>query len=107
LANCLEISDNFVVNVEEWNQDDVDIYVVKEDYIHAWSTNFRVGDVVVVGTYYQKWGRSEISYVFLHNFPTMSLRVSHVRSIKFPMLPSILRVFSNDVVHMLLDYSWW
>jgi hypothetical protein len=28
LANCLEISDNFVVNVEEWNQDDVDIYVV-------------------------------------------------------------------------------
>jgi hypothetical protein len=78
---------------------------VKEDFIDVWSTNFRIGDVVEVGTYYQKWGRGEISYVFLRNSPIVFLHVSHVRSIKFPMLPSNLRVSSSDVVHTLLNYS--
>jgi hypothetical protein len=114
LASCLEIGDNFVVNVEEGNQEDVDFYVmlctqlvhvVKEDFIDTWSTNLRVGDVVVVGTYYQTWGRGETSYVFLQNFPIVFLLVSHVKSIKFPMLPSSHMVSCNDVVYMLLNYS--
>jgi hypothetical protein len=77
---------------------------VKEDFIDVWSTHFKVGDVVVVGTYYQKWGRGETSYVFLLNSPIVFLHVSHVRSVKFPTLPSSLKVYSNDVVHMLLDH---
>jgi hypothetical protein len=81
------------------------VHVVKEDFIDAWNTNFRVGDVVVVGTYYQKWVRGETNYVFLQNFPIVFLHVSHVKSIKFPMLPSSHRVSCIDVVYMLLDYS--
>ncbi len=114
LVSYLEIGDNFAINVEEGNQEDVDFYVVlciepthvvKEDFIDVWNTNFKVGDVVVVRTYYQKWGRGETRYVFLRNSPIVFLHVSHVRSIKFPMLPSSHRVFSNDVVYMFLDYS--
>ncbi len=59
----------------------------------------------MAGTYYQKWGKGETNYVFLRNYPTMFLHVSHVKSIKFLMFPSNHRVSSNDVVYMLPNYS--
>jgi hypothetical protein len=114
LANCLEVGDNFVVNAEEGNEEDVNFYIVlctqpthivAKDYTNPWKTKFKEGDVVVAETYYQKWGSGINNYVFLQNSLTMFMHVSHVRSIKFPMLPSNHRVVNNDHVYILPNYS--
>jgi hypothetical protein len=59
----------------------------------------------MAGTYYQKWGSGINNYVFLWNFPTMFMHVSHVRSIKFPMIHSNHKVIGSDPVYTLPDYS--
>lgn len=113
MAECLELGDNFVVNVEEGNEEGVEFHVV----LSTTSTHFEVGlymslghlfqasDVVVAGTYYQKWGTREKTYVLLHRSHIIYLYVSHVQAIKFCMLPTNHRVSGNEPVYTLLEYA--
>jgi F420-dependent methylenetetrahydromethanopterin dehydrogenase len=57
---CLEVGDNFAVNVKKDNEEDMDFYIVictqkmysvKKDFIDPWKIEFKIGDVVVVGRY--------------------------------------------------------
>ncbi len=65
-SNMLQIGDNFAILVIEGNVESVDFYVLqcqqpkflfRESFAYVWGGEFAVGDFVVVGTYYQKWGR--------------------------------------------------
>ncbi len=71
-ATCLEIRDNFVVNVAVNNDEGQEFWTInyfrplhkiKNDFTNAWCSSYEVGDDVVVGTYYQKWGTTNDSYV--------------------------------------------
>jgi len=98
-----------VVNVEEG----VEFYVV----LSTTSTNFegrlymslghsfQASDIVVVGTYYQKWGTREKMYVLLHQSHTIYLHISHVWAIKFCMLLINHRVSGNEPIYTLQKYA--
>jgi hypothetical protein len=56
LVNCLELDDNFAVNVKESNNEGVYsyfvlctqfIYIVEKDFTCEWGIEFKMGDVVV------------------------------------------------------------
>jgi hypothetical protein len=61
----LDIGDNFVINAEAGNSKNADIWLicytkpfhqVRRTFTNKWGTSFIVGDVVVAGLYYQRWG---------------------------------------------------
>ncbi len=65
LSDLLQVGDNFVVLVVEWNVIGVDFYIlqcqhqkfmVSEPFACVWGCEFDIGDYVVARTYYQKWG---------------------------------------------------
>jgi len=67
LTTILEIGDNFVVNVEIGNLKGVDFWVVcctkfmhtiRKEFANKWGTSFTIGNDVVAGLYYQRWGSS-------------------------------------------------
>ncbi len=113
LTNCLKLGDNSTMTAKKGNEKGVDFYVVlcthpmhvfEEDYTCHWGYQFQVDDVVVIGTYHQKWGTWHSSYVLLQRSHIVYLHVSHVRAIVFVMLPSNHRVQGNEHVYILLDY---
>ncbi len=74
LAPCLEIGDNYVINIAIDNDESQKFWIikcskplhkVKENFIDAWGSSYEVGNNIVVGTYYQKWGTYESSYVIM------------------------------------------
>jgi hypothetical protein len=108
------LGDNFVVNSKEGNIEGVDFYILlctkivftfSKPFTCPWGQQFSVGDMVVVGKYYQKWGRSESSYVLLRSSNVAFIHVCHIRAIKFPMLPVDLRVQGNDLVYRFPEYA--
>ncbi len=114
LTNCLKLGDNVTMNAKKGNEKGVDFYVVlcthpmhvfEEDYTCHCGYQFQVDDVVVIGTYYQKWGTWDSSYVLLQRSHIVYSHVSHVRAIVFVMLPSNHRVQGNVHVYILLDYA--
>jgi hypothetical protein len=74
LGDVLSIGDNFAIPVEVDNKEGVDFYILqcqhtkfimKEAFECIWGGRFEAGNSVVAGTYYQRWGRSNKSYVYL------------------------------------------
>jgi hypothetical protein len=73
LATTLEVGDHFAVVAEEGNSEGVDFYIllcqkslheVREDSIEdSWGQKVYCGKYILVGTYYQRRGRSNNSYV--------------------------------------------
>ncbi len=70
LAAVLEVGDNFIINAEEGNDEDVSFWLimctkplhkVKAPFIDNWENSYEEGDDVVKGLYYQKWGNSDNS----------------------------------------------
>jgi hypothetical protein len=73
LSNLLQARDNFAVLTIEGNDEGIYFYVlqcqqakfmVRESFQCVWGSHFDIGDYVVARTYYQKWGRSNQTYVF-------------------------------------------
>ena len=74
MSNLINMGGNFVVPTEVDNKEGVDFYIVQcqtpkfkvvESFKCVWGCEFDVGDYVIGGTYYQKWGISNKSFVFL------------------------------------------
>jgi hypothetical protein len=74
---------------------------VKVPFTCKWGEEFEVGDEALAGTYYQRWGRGESSYVLLKNSQTVFMHAKYVRAIKFVMMPKDYRVQGNDFVYEL------
>jgi hypothetical protein len=111
LSALLEVGDNFAVVASTDNDEGVEFFIiccsrgvheVKVAFTCHWGTSFQVGDKVVCGTYYQKWGRSESSsYVLLNSSKIVYLHACHVVVIKFLMTPTDYRVAGNAPVYNL------
>jgi hypothetical protein len=68
-------------------------------------SSYEVGDDVIMGIYYQKWGTSKPSYVLLEAFQTVFTYSHLVRVIKFPMFLKHHCVSGNDHVYELPTYA--
>lgn len=76
---------------------------MKKAFTCKWGTEFDVGDEVVCGYYYRKYGRGEDSYVLLKNSDLMFMHAHLVRAVEFLMPPKDHRVSRNDMVYSLSD----
>jgi hypothetical protein len=111
-SDVLNIGDNFVVPAEEGNSEGVDFYIlqcqqpkfrVPEPFDCVWGCHFDAGDYVVGATYYQKWGTSNRSYVFLSESRLAYVDAHLIRMCKFPMPPASHRVKGDDIVYKLSE----
>jgi hypothetical protein len=108
------LGENFAVNLKEGNVEGVDFYILlcirtmftfSKPFTCPWGHQFCIGDMVVVGRYYQKWGHGESSCVLLRRFEVFYIYVCHVRVFKFPMLPTYHKVQGNDLVYKLPKFA--
>jgi len=69
-----------------------------ESFTCKWGESFAVGDKVIQGTYYQKYGSGAQSYVLLRKSHLAHHNVECIRAFKFPMLQCNHHVSGNDAV---------
>ena len=114
LGDLVEVGDNFVVPAEEDNDEGVDFYilqcqrhreVVTEKFTCAWGGEFDMGQHVIVGQYYQKWGTGTKNYVYRGRSAMAHVDASLVVHCKFHMVPAMHRVKGRDPVYVLSDES--
>ncbi len=107
LATILKVNDNFIVNVEEGNDEGVTFWVilctkplhkVKASFIDNWGSSYEVSDDVVGGLYYHKWGNNDKTYVLLTDSHKIYVYFHLVRVVKFLMPPRNHQVIGNDVI---------
>ena len=111
LAATLDSGDNFAVTAPANNVEGVEFYIiccirgvhtVRKAFSCEWGTDFEIGDTVVSGKYYQKWGQAQsASYIFLKDSHIVYMHSYHVRAVKFLMLPSDQRVSGNVPIYKL------
>lgn len=109
-ASILEIGDNYAISAAADNEENVDFYLLvctKKVYTCQtrfrckWGESFEVGDKVVQGRYYQKYGTGADTYVYLKTSHLAHCHVEYLRAVKFPMLMADHRVARNDAVYKL------
>ena len=110
LADLLELGDNFVVPAEPNNKEGVQFYIlaclrkkflVREAFVCKWGSEFNVGDYAVQGRYYQKWGSSQKSYVFLDKSKPAFIPSDLVMAMKFAMPVQNHRIQGKDPMYFL------
>jgi hypothetical protein len=110
LASILELGDNLDICATPENEENVEFYILmcikkpfvcKKAFTCVWDKTFEVGDSVIEGTYYQKYGTSHDTYVFLQKSQKAYVAVENVQAVKFPMLLADHRVLGNDPVYKL------
>ncbi len=79
----------------------LDVFTFTTSFKCRWQQQFNVGDMALVGKYYQKWGRSKFTYTLLKDFQTTYIHECHIRAIKFSMAPTNHKVQGNDLVYKL------
>lgn len=112
LGDVLSIGDNFAVPAELDNEEGVEFYVlqcqrpkfvVREAFDCVWGSSFHAGDSVVAGTYYQRWGRSNRSYVYLSESRLAYVSADLVKACKFLMRPANYRVKGDDPIYKMSE----
>jgi hypothetical protein len=95
IGDLVEIGDNFMVPAAEENDDRVEYYILQcqrskfvldEALTYPWGGNFNVGDEVIHGKYFKKYGRGDKSYVFCDKAVDAHVDAHLVRACKFPMV---------------------
>lgn len=106
LADLLELGDNFAVPAEPMNKEGVQFYIlvclrkkflVREAFTCKWGSEFSVGDYAIQRRYYQKWGSSQKSYVFLDKSKPAFISSDLVMAVKFAMPVQNHRVQGDDL----------
>jgi hypothetical protein len=112
MSDLLNIEDNFVVQAEEGNAEGVQFYIlqcqqpkfkVTAPFKCIWGCEFQAGDYVVAAIYYQKWGTSNRSYVFLSESRTAYVDAHLIRMYKFFMPPASHRVKGDDAIYQISE----
>ena len=113
MADLVQAGDNFAVPAAEDNDEGVSFYILQcqgpkriltEDFNCSWGGQFKAGDSVISGTYYQKWGRTHHhNYVYLANSQVAHVDATIVLACKFQMVPKQYRVKGGHRVYTLLD----
>lgn len=112
LGDVLNIGDNFAIPAEPENEEGVDFYllqcqqpkfIVKAPFECVWGGSFDVGDFVVAGTYYQRWGRTDKTYVYLSESRVAYVNAESVVACKFQMKPASYRVKGDDPIYKISE----
>ena len=112
IGDMLNIGDNFAVPAEEDNDEGVEFYilqcqrsrfVVKEAFECVWGGSFEVGNCVVAGTYYQRWGRTDKTYVYLNESRVAHVNADAVIASKFLMRPASYRVKGQESLYKISE----
>jgi hypothetical protein len=69
----------------------------------VWGCEFIAGDLAIGGTYYQKWGSSNKSFVYLSESNVAYIHAHLLCASKFPMPPANHRIKGDDPVYRLSD----
>jgi hypothetical protein len=109
LGDLVLIGDNFMIPVEEDNEDGVDFYILqctrskfmlKESLHCPWGGIFAPGDEVIKAKYFKKHGRGDKTYVFCDKAVKAHVDAHLVRACKFPMVLASHRVKDSPVYKM-------
>jgi hypothetical protein len=109
-GDMLNIGDNFAISTEEDNNEGVEFYVlqcqrlkffVKEPFECVWRGSFEVGNCVVAGTYYQRWGRTDMTYVFLNESRVFYVNADLVIACKFLIRPTSYKVKGQESIYKI------
>lgn len=101
------VGDNFAILAQESNNEGVELYIlqcqqathiVAKRFTCPWGGEFNVGDHVIIGFYYQKWGCGDNDYVLLGNSKLAFVYTHLVITCKFAMLPAHHRVKGDELV---------
>jgi hypothetical protein len=112
LGDVFVIGDNFAVPVEVDNEDGVDFYilqcqrprfVVTEPFECIWGSTFHACDFTVAGTYYQRWGHSNKTYVYLSELRIAYVSADLVKACKFIMRPATYRVKGDEPIYKMSE----
>lgn len=94
MDDMLNIGDNLAVPTEEDNNEGIEFYVlqcqhpnffIKEPFECIWRGSFEVGTCIVAGTYYQRWGRTDRTYVYLNESRVFYVNADLIIACKFLM----------------------
>ncbi len=106
------VGENFAVPAQENNNEGVEFYIlqcqqathiVAQRFTCPWGGEFDVGDHVIVGIYYQKWGCGDNGYVFLGNSQLAFVYTHLVIAWKFAMLLAHHRVKGDELVYQIAN----
>jgi hypothetical protein len=95
IGDLVEVGDNFMVPTAEENDDGVEYYILQcrrskfvldEALTYPWGSNFNVGDEVIRGKYFKKYGCCDKSYVFCDKAVDAYVDAHLVLACKFPMV---------------------
>jgi hypothetical protein len=104
----LNIGDNFAVPAKEDNNEGVEFYIlqcqrpkffVKEPFECVWGGRFEVENYVVATTYYQRWGRTDKTYVYLNESRVSYVNTNLVIACKFLMQPASYKVKGQESIY--------
>ena len=113
-GDLVDIGDNFAVSADDGNEESVEYYVLQcqrkkavvcEGFNCVWRGEFEVGQYVILGKYYQKYGRGRNSYIFLKDARPVYIDATLVLACKFSLLPATHRVKGGDPVYVLTNES--
>jgi len=76
--------------------------IIKE-FTNKWGTSFAIGDHVVAGLYYQRWGSSNRTFVLFKRFHVVYMLCNMVCVAKFILLPKEHIVSGNDGVYEMSE----
>ena len=110
-GDLIHVGDNFVVLAMEGNPEGVEFYIlqcsrakhqVSAPFTCPWGPDYEVGDLVVRGTYYQKWNNG---YVYLSNSRPAHNDAHLIVHCKFAMIPEVGRRKGGEVTYSLSQDS--
>lgn len=125
IGDLVEVGDNFMIPAEEENEDGVQFYilqcqktkfVLQEPLSCPWGGTFNVGDAVIRGKYYKKYGHGDKTYVFCDKAVDAHVDAHLVRACKFPMILASHRVKGTPVYKLSAEFQhvcedalreWW
>ena len=109
-ATILELGDNFAVSAAADNEENVAFHILvctrkvftcTQGFKCKWGETFQVGDKVIQGRYFQKFGTGADTYVYLQKSHLAHHNVDYIRAVKFPMIIAEHRVAGNTAVYKL------
>ena len=108
-GDLIRPGDNFAVPAMEGNAEGVEFYIlqctrakyeVEQGFKCAWGPEFESGDLIIRGTYYQRWNNG---YVFLNNSQPAHIDAHLVVHGKFAMIPKPGRCKGGEVTYNISD----
>ncbi len=79
------------------------MHTIRKEFTDKWGTSFAIGDDVVAGLYYQRWGSNDRSFVLFKESHVVYMLCNVVCVAKFLLPPRDHIVSGNDGVYEMSE----